>query len=676
MSGYPFRQIHLDFHTSEHIPGIGRDFNPEQFAKTLKDAKVEAVNLFAKCHHGYFYYPTSVGKMHPHLDFDLLGEQIKACKSAGIRANIYLSVGIDEYESARHPDWRVRTIEGYNTMGEISGKGMAAGNPLLDKSKTVAHGASSSFWKFLCINNPEYRALIKAELEEILHHYTPPGIWLDIFNQSHCACECCSAEMRRMGMDPDNDRDVYAHGRLVEAKFYHEILDMARSIVPGIDVYHNGFSQKIDLVDNESFSVKSKMTGNTVLDIESLPSFLWTYNHYTTAVQYMNRKYEDKPITMMSGKFHRIWGDFGTLKNKEAMEYECFRALCYGSRVCLGDQLHPSGRLDETVYRQIGEVFAEIEKKQPWCEGTLKMSEVGIFLSNKALQGVKISTEGALRIFTELGWQFDFIDYESELDRYRLVVLPDDVPLSEQAAERLRAYIKNGGKVLITGDSALDLTEFGISRKGPSEFTVRYAAIDGFGGIPKMDWVTYLRGMDVEVTEPAKVLVSAREPYFERTPEHFCSHFQTPPSVKEANVPLIVESGNLIYISWPLFTDYEMHGVRVYRLIVKECLRRLCPDRMVECDLPTTAAVTLRKKERSLILHVLNYIIQNKCKDMELIEERFPLYNTRFSIECEAAPQKVQLVPQERPLEFSYNDGRVSFTIPYIDGHQMVEISM
>ncbi len=31
-----FRQVHLDFHTSEHIDGIGADFDPETFVSTLK----------------------------------------------------------------------------------------------------------------------------------------------------------------------------------------------------------------------------------------------------------------------------------------------------------------------------------------------------------------------------------------------------------------------------------------------------------------------------------------------------------------------------------------------------------------------------------------------------------------------------------------------------------------
>ena len=79
----PYRQIHLDFHTSPYIKGIGENFDSREFIKTLKDAHVNSINLFAKCHHGMYYYPTKIGTMHPNLTFDLFGEQIKACKPSG-----------------------------------------------------------------------------------------------------------------------------------------------------------------------------------------------------------------------------------------------------------------------------------------------------------------------------------------------------------------------------------------------------------------------------------------------------------------------------------------------------------------------------------------------------------------------------------------------------------------
>lgn len=67
-----YRQVHLDFHTSPHIPAIGEKFDARRWCDTLQAAAVDSVTLFAKCHHGWSYHPTRVGKTHPHLGFDLL----------------------------------------------------------------------------------------------------------------------------------------------------------------------------------------------------------------------------------------------------------------------------------------------------------------------------------------------------------------------------------------------------------------------------------------------------------------------------------------------------------------------------------------------------------------------------------------------------------------------------
>ena len=48
-----FRQIHLDFHTSGLIPGIGSKFSKRQFQEALKVGHVNSITIFSKCHHGY-----------------------------------------------------------------------------------------------------------------------------------------------------------------------------------------------------------------------------------------------------------------------------------------------------------------------------------------------------------------------------------------------------------------------------------------------------------------------------------------------------------------------------------------------------------------------------------------------------------------------------------------------
>jgi len=72
-----FRQVHLDFHTSEKIENIGQNFSKKQFQDTLKKGHVNSITLFSKCHHGWSYHPTKTNLMHPYLTFDLFGEQVK-----------------------------------------------------------------------------------------------------------------------------------------------------------------------------------------------------------------------------------------------------------------------------------------------------------------------------------------------------------------------------------------------------------------------------------------------------------------------------------------------------------------------------------------------------------------------------------------------------------------------
>lgn len=76
----PFRQIHLDFYTSEKIEGICADFDAEKFAQTLEDAHVNSITLYSCCHHGMLYYDSKKypQMVHPHLVHSVL-LRVAAC---------------------------------------------------------------------------------------------------------------------------------------------------------------------------------------------------------------------------------------------------------------------------------------------------------------------------------------------------------------------------------------------------------------------------------------------------------------------------------------------------------------------------------------------------------------------------------------------------------------------
>ena len=64
--------------------------------------------------------------------------------------------------------------------------------------------------------------------------------------------------------------------------------------------------------------------------------------------------------------------------------------------------------------------------------------------------------------------QFDVIDSTSDLGPYKVVILPDTIPVSPDLAERLECYIRDGGAVMASHRSGLapDGTHFASCRFG------------------------------------------------------------------------------------------------------------------------------------------------------------------------------------------------------------------
>src|ERR1700749_2800139 len=77
----------------------------------LQLGHVDSITVFAKCHHGWAYFPSEENEIHPNLSFDLLGAQIEAGHEIGVKTPVYLSAGLDEKEARRHPDWLIRNAE-------------------------------------------------------------------------------------------------------------------------------------------------------------------------------------------------------------------------------------------------------------------------------------------------------------------------------------------------------------------------------------------------------------------------------------------------------------------------------------------------------------------------------------------------------------------------------------
>jgi hypothetical protein len=168
------------------------------------------------------------------------------------------------------------------------------------------------------------------------------------------------------------------------------------------------------------------------------------------------------------------------------------------------------------------------------------------------------------------------------------------------------------------------------------------------------------------------VLARREEPYFNRDVFHFCSHQHTPSSLK-ASGPGVVEGPAGVYAAWNVFQDYGENGSLHLRSLITWCLDRLLGERTVDTSLPSKGIVTLMRQapQDRQVLHLL-YGAPVKRGRVEVIEDLPPLYDVAVRVHTGTRPARVYLAPQEKDVEFSYENGAVRATVPVVSCHQMV----
>jgi len=668
-----FRQIHLDFHNWGDFPDFLSRFDADEFAETLERAHVNSVTVMGRGAQGWIYYDSKKFPeyKHPNLDRDLLREQIKACHKRGIRVPIYLIIQCDEVTAKMHPEWYIIKKDGSRDGGA----------PYVD-----------SFWKMLCVNSP-YKEFLKAQTREVLENYPVDGLFFDIVSPRDCSCSWCVADMKKQGIDPNDDNARMKFARNMLHSWMDDMTDFVRSINTDCSIFFN--SGHIEPRHRETIQCF------THFELESLPGGSWGYLHFPMTMRYARNLGLD--CMAMTGKFHTSWGDFHSLKNQPALEYECFNALALGGKCSIGDQLHPNGKLDGAAYELIGNVYKQVEEKEPWCVGAVPVTEIGVFHPAEFPAHNKERTPkaamGVTRMLQEGKYQFDFIDSQMDFGKYRVLILPDNIPVSPDLNNKIDNYLKNGGALIASFESGLGekkenftLESLGIHKaddgpldqtgqlvRGKSYYRSNYAEyIIPSGDIGKelkeTEYVLYSKGMDIEVEE-ADILLNKTKSYFDRTWEHYSSHRQTPSSGKPGG-PAIVKNGNVIYFAHNVFSQYQQNGPIWYKKLVLNALDILLTEPVVRLNAPSTAEVTINEQpdENRYVIHFLHYIPQRRTSTIDIIEDVIPIYDVKASVKVPDKIKKVVLVPEMRSIDFELKKGRIEFVIPKVEGHQMVEL--
>jgi hypothetical protein len=651
----PKRALFFDFHTMPANPDVGKNFDMEAITDWFKECGADFVVFPARCNLGMAYYPTKLGIPHPAMQRDLFGDLVRACHAKNIAISAYINVGLSHEESYRRRDWTV----------------------LLADGRMYGENFNDSFCRQMCYNTG-YAEHVTGMVKEVVEWYKVDGLFFDCFRTKACIGRECMEKMKAEGVDWNdpvqlsdfNHRKILTMGR--------RLSEAARAINPELLIYFNG----IDYEDQADF-------GN-YLELECLPQGSWGYELLPTIGRYMRTL--GKPALNMTGRFQKSWGDFGGVRTPASVEYDCILGIANGLPPSIGDHFHPRGDLNRAVMKLDRTVYQKLQPLQPWIDGATPVVEIANVMLygypgyHKGTAGIHQSfklpklqvIKSATRMLSELKMQFDNVTLAAQWDKYKILVLPEDVVITPEISARLKKHLRNGGALIVSYQSGLNpeqtgfaLEELGVEYLGEDPFNPAYIefAPAFAAGMPEMPVTLYERGLAVAARPGAEVMATITAPYYNNAWDGSHGFRYTPPD-KPTGRPAIVVKDRVAYISHPIFYTYYTSGALPMRQIVANLLQRFLPEPLVRApNAPSYSRVTVTSQPGRRMVYVMAYLPEARGAGVNMIEEPLEMNDFEVRLRLDGrTPKKVYLAPSRTPLPFTLEGNYARVTIPRVTG--------
>lgn len=698
----PWRKVHIEYHTSRHMPRLAERFNADEFGDRLLAAHVNDATVFAKDMYGYCYFPSAHGRMHPNLSFDLLGAQVVALRKRKMSVLAYFMLTWNPELADRHPEWLVVHKPGDKSrpkLEEISDEQKAFMNTVKPeaprRSKTGSRskpagppeedkGYRPYLWQF-CICQ---KGFVKGELDliqELVSKYELDGVWLDGGSSPACYCDECVRQLRKNGLDPFDAGVQYAHKAELCQSFLERIRQVIKKTRPGCQVCPQnqgtfyGLVKRAPLVDYSSQEALFTDAAH------------YGYHYFPTVIRYARGF--GVPFHGCTVCFKDFWADFGGLKSLAQMHTEVAAFVSQGARCDIGDQVPPDGRLEPAIYHVIGQAYRHIQRIEPYLEQAVPVTEAALLASGDT--PCNEVNYGWVKLLTESRVQFDIVERETKWeDRYAMVVLPENFWVDQSTASRLQAFIAGGGAVIAAHTSALLagtekswLDGYGLHYAGMSPFKPAYMVpkADMTGDIPPYAYALYEGASQWRVESPAKVLAVLGEPLSQRSPERYMSHQQTPFD-HTTDYAAVACSGRAALVAFPLGQGYYNQGFWIYRRAFQKALSEVLPAPLIQTDAHLTTELSLThqaaspgagRKERYMV-HLVNFSpVRRTPKHTDFHDDPIPLMNVtvRVNLPLKVSVAKALYAGKDLPVR-RVASGGVEFLVPRVDIHEVVSLEL
>lgn len=686
-----YRRFLVDMHIPDWDERFLSKLDANSYISTLAKGESTGIMLYCNSHIGPTLYPSKLGPVHRAIrKDDFVADALKAARRRKLSVVAYYSAVYNNAAFLAHPEWRIIPQQGESPYEQ-------------------------SRYGTCCPNSP-YRDFAVAQTEEICSRYDFEGIFFDmLFWPYACYCPHCKArffeeEGQIIPTIIDWNNPVWMAFQRARERWMSELAGLLTAAVrrtrPAMTVTH----QLSPVLHGWRTAMPYSLTEHC--DYAS-GDFYGPPIHQSVVCKIFEAISVRKPFEFMTSRCVNLW-DHVTMKAVSEMEMQAFLAPAHAAAFMFIDAIDPDGTLNPRVYERIGRIFPKLAVYEKFLGGDLA-ADVAIYVSSEsrfdfrengtpigasAKRADNMTSEsgmphmaavfGAARSLQEAHIPYAVVTERNldSLQKYRVVILPNVLVMSDLEIEAFRAYVAAGGSLYASGYSSLvaadgtlradfGLTDvFGVSANSMMDHTLAFftPSEKRFAGlVAPQDHLIHRGGWIAIENRSAKTLSNLTKPWCPETGgtvlrPSFASIHSSPPGLAPF-APGITWNrygrGRACYVAGPI----EAEPQQVNRPVFVGLIRRLHGGTMpVEAEAPEFIELTVFDKAREFRLNL-------SLVSLRQTEEPIPCGGKVFVRMGETyRPTKLRLLPARKDHPFRKIADGIEFTFTDFETFSMFEL--
>ena len=634
-----FFGLHFDFHAKESDIGIGRAFDPIQLDTLLREVKPDYVQCDTKGHEGFSSYPTTIGKYPDQMQTDILKQWREITKANGVLLFGHHSGVWDAAAIEEHPEWGAVDLNGAQ-----------------DKMATSVFGRYAD------------ERLI-PQLIELAKVYGLDGAWIDgdawgaIPDYSKAARKAWESTSGKALPQPD-DPDWRAYLDFCRSAFLSYVghyVGEVKKACPDFEICSNWLNTEIAPVDDEITDfISGDMATTECADSARFAGRLIADYH--------------RPWDLMAWGFQQ---KNLNLKTAEQLCQELSLVFSLGGGVQVYYEQSPYELIRHyPVVLKTAKKIAEFCRSRESCsKDMVVLPTTGVIYSAEAFYKDKcrVFADWEDMIYTRgvRGLMNNLLDNQvpteilrasqlskRDLSSYTMLLLPECPDMEEDLPESLLDYAENGGILVLSGANTLKAfaDKLGYTCEDIPESHRTFAMCADSCGV--------ITGSTARLKGAVKPLCGMN---VESTDGYLDTH-------SACLYEMQWGKGSIYLIPFNLGYTYFDQPSSVMRGLMRKVLDDVkLPLRGYGSQKVT---VSLGQKNGKHLIHLVNMNGEGRSARQECFEEITPIYNFRIEYCLDRKPVSVRGLPDGKDLPFEYSDGKLTVTLPKLDIHSCIEVSL